>query len=120
MEAQQRSPGAPRQLPGLGQLPSAPSSRPDSAATPRGIGRPPVRDHNMLMHGVCSMHTYPHATPPRSPKHCLAKGTLALGHACCQNTHSALIKCLAKAGDLATLIIVSILLLSAAALLQGV
>ena len=33
------------------QLPRQPSLRPDSA-TPRGIGRPPVRDHNMLMHGV--------------------------------------------------------------------
>ncbi len=33
------------------QLPGQPSLRPDSA-TPRGIGRPPVRDHNMLMHGV--------------------------------------------------------------------
>ena len=33
------------------QLPRQPSLRPDSA-TQRGIGRPPVRDHNMLMHGV--------------------------------------------------------------------
>lgn len=62
VEAQQRTPGAP------GQLPSAPSSRPDGAATPRGIGRPPVRDHNMLMHGVRRTQTYPHATPPCSLK----------------------------------------------------
>lgn len=34
------------------ELPRQASSRLDSAATPRGIGRPPVRDHNMLMNGV--------------------------------------------------------------------
>jgi len=42
----------PAAVPSLaGQLPSQPSLSTDRN-TPRGIGRPPVRDHNMLMHGV--------------------------------------------------------------------
>ena len=44
------------------RLPGQASLRPDSA-TPRGIGRPPVRDHNMLMHGVRTRSPAPRHMP---------------------------------------------------------
>ena len=44
------APQASRQLPR--SCPACPAAGPDSASTPRGIGRPPTRDHNMLMNSV--------------------------------------------------------------------